>query len=234
MIEIIPAIDILDGCCVRLEKGRYESKTVYASDPVAIARRFYKAGYQRLHIVDLDGVKAGKPVNLEILKQITASVPVSIDYSGGLRTAGDVSAAFASGAAWVILGSIAVRDPELCEKIIAENRNDSVIIGADVSAGMVTAAGWTEDSRIPVMRFIKQWVLKGIVRFMCTDVEKDGMMQGPNIHLYNSILAEFPEIKLIASGGISCMADVQALESAGVPSVIVGKAFYEKVDGFEF
>lgn len=227
MIEIIPAIDLIDGKCVRLSQGDYAQKIVYNENPVEVARMFADAGIRRLHLVDLDGAKAHHIVNHKVLSDIAHKTDLVIDFGGGLKSDNDLRIAFESGASMVTGGSIAVRNPEVFESWIARYGAEKIILGADVKDEKVAVGGWIETTDLDLMPFIKKYTDKLINKVICTDISKDGMLQGPAIDLYQRILAQFPDLYLIASGGVSCLQDVERLQDAAVPAVIVGKAFYE-------
>ena len=227
MIEIIPAIDLIDGKCVRLSQGDYAQKIVYNENPVEVARMFADAGIRRLHLVDLDGAKAHHIVNHKVLSDIAHKTDLVIDFGGGLKSDDDLRIAFESGASMVTGGSIAVRNPEVFESWIARYGAEKIILGADVKDEKVAVGGWIETTDLDLMPFIKKYTDKLINKVICTDISKDGMLQGPAIDLYQRILAQFPDLYLIASGGVSCLQDVERLQDAAVPAVIVGKAFYE-------
>lgn len=227
MIEIIPAIDLIDGKCVRLSQGDYAQKIVYNENPVEVARMFADAGIRRLHLVDLDGAKAHHIVNHKVLSDIAHKTDMVIDFGGGLKSDNDLRIAFESGASMVTGGSIAVRNPEVFESWIARYGAEKIILGADVKDEKVAVGGWIETTDLDLMPFIKKYTDKLINKVICTDISKDGMLQGPAIDLYQRILAQFPDLYLIASGGVSCLQDVERLQDAAVPAVIVGKAFYE-------
>ena len=227
MIEILPAIDLIDGKCVRLSQGDYAQKIVYNENPVEVARMFADAGIRRLHLVDLDGAKAHHIVNHKVLSDIAHKTDLVIDFGGGLKSDNDLRIAFESGASMVTGGSIAVRNPEVFESWIARYGAEKIILGADVKDEKVAVGGWIETTDLDLMPFIKKYTDKLINKVICTDISKDGMLQGPAIDLYQRILAQFPDLYLIASGGVSCLQDVEQLQDASVPAVIVGKAFYE-------
>ena len=224
---MIPAIDLIDGQCVRLSQGDYRLKTVYNNDPLEVAQRFEDSGITRLHLVDLDGAKAGRIVNYRVLEKIATKTPLVIDFGGGLKSNDDLRIAFQSGAAMITGGSIAVKNPDTFRSWIEIYGKDKIILGADCRNGNISVSGWTEDSTEEIVPFIRKWQKQGIEKVICTDISKDGMMAGPSIELYRKILAEIPEIHLIASGGVAGEEDLRALDEAGIPEVIVGKAIYE-------
>ena len=227
MIGIIPAIDIIDGKCVRLSQGDYRQKTVYNEDPLEVAKWFEDCGIRRLHLVDLDGAKASRIINYKVLEKIALRTSLVIDFGGGLKSDDDLRVAFESGASMITGGSIAVKNPEVFESWLSQYGKDKIILGADCRNEKVSVSGWTEDSTEEIIPFVKKWKEKGIEKVICTDISKDGMMQGPSIELYKKITTEIPAIHLIASGGVSCNDDICLLDEAGIPEVIVGKAIYE-------
>ena len=236
MIELIPAIDIIEGKCVRLSQGDYNQKKVYNENPVEVAKKFEDAGVRRLHVVDLDGAKAKHIINHKTLESIATKTNLTIDFGGGLKTDEDLKIAFESGAAMVTGGSIAVKDPEVSTGWISKFGADRIILGADVKDGKVAISGWQENTDIDLYDFLGKYRAKGISKVICTDIKKDGMLQGPSLSLYESILSKDPETYLIASGGVSCVDDIVALEEKNVPAVIFGKAIYEgriKLKDFE-
>jgi len=227
MIEIIPAIDILDGQCVRLSQGDYEQQKVYNEDPLEVAKQFEDYGLHRLHLIDLDGAKANRVINYRVLERIASRTSLIIDFGGGLKSDYDLQIAFDSGAAMVTGGSIAVNNPETFQQWITKFGEKSIILGADCRDNRVAICGWTEDTEEDIFSFIENWRKQGIQKVICTDISKDGMLQGPNVELYKKIREQDSNIHLIASGGISCMEDIDRLEEAGIPGVIIGKAIYE-------
>jgi phosphoribosylformimino-5-aminoimidazole carboxamide ribotide isomerase len=231
MIEIIPAIDIIDGKCVRLKGGDYEQKTIYGDDPVEVAKDFEKSGFRRLHIVDLDGAAAGRLVNTAIVRKICRSTSLLVDYGGGIRTRNDIVSLLNAGVNQFTAGSIAARNKDLVLEWLEEFGPERLILGADVKEGKIAVNGWKDTVESGLMDFIGSFIRRGLTSIICTDVSRDGMMSGPATELYRSVLNVFPDIDLIASGGVSNMGDLEALEAAGVKSVIVGKALYEKGTG---
>jgi phosphoribosylformimino-5-aminoimidazole carboxamide ribotide isomerase len=227
MIEIIPAIDIIAGNCVRLEKGDFTTSKIYDSNPVLVAKRFADAGIKRLHLVDLDGALTGKVTNLKVLEEIAKFTDLIIDFGGGLREFKDVESVFNAGAKMVNLGSMAVRNPHIAQIILDHFGSDSVILGADVKNESIAVSGWTEGASISLWAFLEDWASRGIKKVCCTDISKDGMLSGPAFELYTTIKDDYPHIDLIASGGISNIEDVDQLEEIGIPAVIIGKAIYE-------
>ena len=227
MIEIIPAIDLIDGKCVRLSQGAYEAKKVYNEDPLEVAKMFEDAGIRRLHLVDLDGAKAKHIVNQSVLEKIASNTSLVIDFGGGVQSDDDIEIAFNSGASMVTGGSIAIRNKELFTSWITRYGADKIILGADCKDHKIAVSGWQEATSVEVIPFIGDYNQKGISKVVCTDISKDGMLQGPSIDLYKDILNVFPNLYLIASGGVSCFQDILDLEKSGVPAVILGKAIYE-------
>jgi len=226
MIEIIPAIDIINGKCVRLTKGDYSQMTVYDDDPVRVALSFEAAGYRRLHVVDLDGAAAGHLINTEIIRKICRETSLVVDCGGGIRTRDDVAELLAAGVKQITAGSVAALQRGLVFEWISEFGAERIILGADVKNGLIAVRGWKETVNTGIIEFIGSYVSEGINTVICTDVGRDGTMSGPAIELYRSILAAFPGLDLIASGGVGGNDDVVSLESAGVKKVIVGKALY--------
>lgn len=226
-IDIIPAIDIIDGKCVRLSQGDYEQKKVYNEDPLEVAKMFEDAGIKRLHCVDLDGAKAKHIVNYKVLERIAGHTNLTIDFGGGLKTDDDLRIAFECGAAMVTGGSIAVKDPDTFLAWIGKFGAEKIILGADAKNGKIAVSGWQETTSADLLPFIGSFKQKGISKVICTDISRDGMLQGPATELYQQILAEYPDLYLIASGGVSSVGDIEKLCEAGVPAVIFGKAIYE-------
>jgi phosphoribosylformimino-5-aminoimidazole carboxamide ribotide isomerase len=226
-LDIIPAIDLIDGKCVRLTQGDYSQKKVYNQNPLEVAKSFEAAGIRRLHLVDLDGAKAQHIVNHRVLCRIATQTSLVIDFGGGLKTDSDLRIAFENGASMITGGSIAVKDTETFTRWIAEYGAGKIILGADARDGMIAVSGWTETASLELTEFIAGYRAKGITQVICTDIGRDGMMQGPAIELYRSLLEQFPGLYLVASGGVSCMDDVAALKRTGIPAVIIGKAIYE-------
>lgn len=227
MIEIIPAIDIIDGKCVRLSQGDYNEKKVYNEDPLEVAKMFEDAGIKRLHLVDLDGAKAKHIINHHVLENIAENTSLIIDFGGGVQSDEDIAKAFDYGAAMVTGGSIAVRNKELFTGWLEKYGSEKIILGADCKDKKIAVSGWMEATSIELLPFIDEYRQKGASKVVCTDISKDGMLQGPAIELYKEILRAFPDLYLIASGGVSSMQDILDLEAAGVPAVILGKAIYE-------
>lgn len=226
-MKIIPAIDIIEGKAVRLTQGDYAQKTEYADDPALVAKQFEAAGITHLHVVDLEGAKASKPVNLETLRGITNGTGLTVDFGGGVKSNESIELAFEAGAHQITAGSIAVKDKALVQAWIKEYGAEKVILGADVKDEKIAINGWQEDSGIDLFEFLEEYVAMGIVYCICTDVSKDGLLQGPSFDLYDKIQKQFPDLKLIASGGVSCLDDLERLDKMGVYGTIVGKAYYE-------
>lgn len=227
MIEIIPAIDLIDGKCVRLSQGDYTKKTVYNENPLKVAKEFEAAGIKRLHLVDLDGAKAGKIKNLSVLEKIASKTKLLIDFGGGVKTNEDFQSVLNAGAIYVAVGSVAVKQPEIFNKWIKEFGADKILLGTDVKNNKLSVSAWTETTEIDIFDFLESKIKQGIKTVFSTDISKDGMLAGPAIDLYKEIHKQFPKLKLIASGGVSKMEDVYAVEKAGCSGVIIGKAIYE-------
>lgn len=226
MIELIPAIDIIDGQCVRLTKGDYDRKTVYGN-PLEMAREFERIGYKRLHVVDLDGAKSKHIVNTPVLRSLASETRLTIDFGGGIKTDEDIRQAFDSGAQLVTVGSIAVTQPELFMKWVAQYGAERLILGADVRNGKISINGWKEDSEEDLLPFLRRYVDAGVTNVLCTEISKDGTLTGPAIELYQRVMDAYPSLHLIASGGVSSADDIKALDAAGIPAVVFGKAIYE-------
>ena len=227
MIELIPAIDIIDGKCVRLSQGDYNSKKIYNENPLEVAKEFEANGIRRLHVVDLDGAASHHIVNYRVLDMIASRTSLIIDFGGGIKTDEDMLIAFENGAQMVTLGSVAVKNPDLFKKWLHQYGAEKIILGADAKDKRIAVSGWMEDSSLELIPFLHDYTKEGIYKVLCTDISKDGMLQGPSIALYKEIMKEFPEMHLIASGGVSCLQDLVALEEAGIPAVVFGKALYE-------
>ena len=225
-MRIIPAIDIIDGKCVRLSKGDYETKKIYNENPVEVAKEFEDFGIQYLHLVDLDGAKAKKIINQKVIENIAKNTNLIIDFGGGIRSEEDLQKAFDSGAKKVTLGSIAVVNPELCLAWLEKFGAEKLILGADCLDRKIKTSGWLENSETDVVDFIKEYQKKGFREVVCTDISKDGMLQGPSTALYQEII-ENSTIELVASGGISNIEDVQKMKKIGCAGTIIGKAIYE-------
>jgi phosphoribosylformimino-5-aminoimidazole carboxamide ribotide isomerase len=227
MLKIIPAIDLIDGKCVRLTQGDYAQKKVYNENPVEVAREFEASGIKYLHLVDLDGAKSSGIVNWKVLNQISTQTKLKIDFGGGIKSDKDLEIAFENGANQLNIGSIAVKNKELFLKWLQKFGSEKIILSADVKNEEIAVNGWQENSGINLFDFLQDYLSKGIKHVVCTDVSKDGTLQGTAIDLYGKILKQFPDIKLIASGGISNIKDVEELSKTTVSGVIIGKAIYE-------
>ena len=230
MIELIPAIDIIDGQCVRLTKGDYDQKSVYGA-PLDMALEFERIGFKRLHMVDLDGAKSRHIVNDAVLQVVTTKTQLSIDFGGGIKSDEDIEKAFAAGASMVTIGSIAVTQPDLFMGWLKKYGTERIILGADVRHGKISINGWKEDSTEDLLPFLQKYVEAGVRNVLCTEISKDGTLEGPAINLYKKVIETYPQLHLIASGGVSSIDDIKALEAAGIPAVVFGKAIYEgKID----
>lgn len=227
MIELIPAIDIIEGKCVRLSQGKYESKKVYHDDPLEMAKAFEAHGIRRLHVVDLDGAASHHIVNHRTLERLATHTALDIDFGGGLKTDDDLRIAFECGARMVTGGSIAVKQPDTFLRWLQTYGPERIILGADTKDGRIAVGGWKEESECQLFPFLDDYVTKGVTQAICTDVGRDGMLQGPSLDLYKEILQRCPSLCLVASGGVSGIRDVEMLDGAGIPAVIIGKAFYE-------
>ena len=227
MIELIPAIDIIGGQCVRLTKGDYDQKTVYRDSPAEVAKEFEQIGFRRLHVVDLDGAKSKHIVNEQVLKDITTETALTVDFGGGIKTDADIEKAFAAGASMVTIGSIAVTAPELFMGWLGKYGAERIILGADVRHGKISINGWKEDSSEDLLPFLRKYVDAGVRNVLCTEISKDGTLAGPAIDLYKEMMTAYPGLHLIASGGVASIDDIKALDAAGIPAVVFGKAIYE-------
>jgi phosphoribosylformimino-5-aminoimidazole carboxamide ribotide isomerase len=227
MIELIPAIDIIDGKCVRLVQGQYQQKKIYAEQPLQVARQLAGLGIRRLHLVDLDGAKAGKVVNLDILRSIAENTALIIDFGGGIKSDEDIESIFDAGADMITAGSIAVRDRAKVEKWLLQYGPEKIILGADTRDGKISINAWQEDTKIEIYDFVQGYLDLGIIRLICTDIARDGMLGGTALDMYKALKEKFPTLEIIASGGVSGMADIRELDKAGIDGVIFGKAFYE-------
>ncbi|MBD8081613.1 1-(5-phosphoribosyl)-5-[(5-phosphoribosylamino)methylideneamino]imidazole-4-carboxamide isomerase [Chryseobacterium caseinilyticum] len=225
-MKIIPAIDIIDGKCVRLSKGDYNTKKIYNENPLEVAKEFESFGIQFLHLVDLDGAKSKHIVNQKVLENIAKETSLHIDFGGGLKTEKDIETALNSGAKQITIGSIAVQNPEFCFRLIEKYGADKIILGADCQNEMIKTSGWLEESDQDVIDFILNYQKNGIRNVICTDISKDGMLEGASTELYQEIL-EKTSVKLVASGGISCIEDVFLMKDIGCAGTIIGKAIYE-------
>lgn len=226
-MEIVPAIDIIDGKCVRLTQGDYQQKKIYNEDPLEVAKSFEDVGIRRLHLVDLDGAKASRIINHAVLERIASNTNLHIDFGGGLKSDEDVRIAFEAGAQQITGGTIAVKKPEVFLSWLEKYGAEKIILGADTKNGRIAVSGWQEESELELLSFLKDYHQKGIRYVICTDISKDGMLQGSAQELYRRILKELPDLQLIASGGVSSIADVAALRQIGCQGAIIGKAIYE-------
>jgi phosphoribosylformimino-5-aminoimidazole carboxamide ribotide isomerase len=226
-VRIIPAIDIIEGKCVRLSKGDYSTKKIYNENPLEVAKAFEDHGIQHVHLVDLDGAKSKQIINHKILELIASKTSLKIDFGGGLKSDDDLRIAFESGAHQITGGSIAVKDPEIFNKWLSKFGSEKIILGADCHNENIAVSGWQEESKLKVLPFIKDYHEKGISYVICTDISKDGMLEGPSTELYKTILSQNPDLKLIASGGISNLKDLENMKNIGCEGAIVGKAIYE-------
>ncbi len=227
-IEIIPAIDIIDGKCVRLSQGDYNAKTVYDASPVDMVKRFVDHGFTRIHAVDLDGAKAGRPCNLSVLeKMASASGDARIEWGGGIKTADDMRDCVNAGCSFAVIGSVAAKQPELFDKWLECYGNEMMVLGADLRDGKVAVSGWLGDTDITIDDIVKRFLPGGLTQAIVTDISRDGMLQGPSFDLYTEIQAKYPDVDFTVSGGISSFADVEKCAELGLRSVIVGKALYE-------
>lgn len=224
---IIPAIDIIDGKCVRLTQGDYAQKTIYNENPLEVALQFEDAGLTRLHLVDLDGAKAGAVKNWRVLERIASKTKMVVDFGGGIKTEDDVNIVFESGAAMATVGSIAVKDETTFTNWLHQFGADKFLLGADVKGEKITVGGWLETTDTWVYDFVRKYVSKGVQQIFCTDVSKDGKLEGPSLQLYKDIIKEVPAIQLVASGGVSSMDDLYQLQEIGCAGAIIGKAIYE-------
>ena len=226
-MELIPAIDLIDGKCVRLTQGDYNTQKVYSNDPLEIAKMFEGCGLKRLHVVDLDGAREGKIINYKTLHRISSRTSLVVDFGGGLKSDKDAEIAFENGAQLITGGSIAVKAPHLFEAWLARYGSERIILGADAKEEKIAIGGWQETTTKTLIPFIEAYHHRGVKTVICTDIGRDGMLQGPSIALYTKIRQALPDIYLIASGGVGSMKDIEQLDNAGLPAVIFGKAFYE-------
>ncbi|MBQ9201973.1 MAG: 1-(5-phosphoribosyl)-5-[Bacteroidales bacterium] len=226
-MELIPAIDVIQGRCVRLSQGDYAREKVYHEHPLEVAKAFEDAGLRRVHVVDLDGAKARHIVNWKVLEQLSAGTSLTIDFGGGLKSDDDLRIAFECGASMVTGGSIAVHEPEVFCRWLQTYGSDRIILGSDVREGKIAVDGWQEETDLELLPYLKDYMQKGVRMTVCTDISVDGMLQGPSVALYRDILQALPDLFLIASGGVSSLSDLEALAQAGLPAVIFGKALYE-------
>lgn len=228
MLQLLPAIDLLEGRCVRLRQGNYQDSTVFADDPVEMALRWQAEGAERLHLVDLDGAKAGQVTNWSVLESVVAAADLEVDFGGGVKTEEEVRRIMDTGAAYVTVGSIAVKNEPLLLEWFGRFGAERFLLGADVRNEQISIGGWLEDTSISIFDFLDRFTGHGVRQVFCTDVSKDGRMEGPSIDLYRRILDRFPNLGLIASGGVSSMNDLEALRTLGCSGAILGKAIYEQ------
>jgi phosphoribosylformimino-5-aminoimidazole carboxamide ribotide isomerase len=227
MIDIIPAIDLMDGKCVRLSKGDFNTKKVYKGEPVDMAMMFEDSGFKRLHLVDLDGAEGGRLRHLRILEQISVKTGLKIDFGGGIKSLADVRSVIDSGAFMVCIGSMAVKNETEFDLSLSTYGPQKILLAADAADEQLVISGWKEPGNISLFDFLEKMLERGITHVLCTDVNKDGMLEGTSIKLYEKIIERFPSLYLIASGGVSGIGDIEALEKASIPAVVFGKAFYE-------
>lgn len=223
-------MDLMGGRCVRLQQGDFNQRTDYSDDPVAVAKQFEAAGFQRLHMVDLDGAKAGTPHHLPVLERVCSQTKLVVDFSGGLKTVDNVESAFDAGAGLVAIGSLAVRDKTLFFSILQEFGGEKILLGVDVREGKLAIGGWLEQTNLDVFEFLAEMVSAGVEQVFCTDIGCDGLLSGPSLHLYQQLLSQFPMLHLIASGGVRSPADLADLARIGCSGAIVGKAIYENFE----
>ena len=226
-MDIIPAIDLINGQCVRLSAGDFARQTTYDLDPVAVARRFADAGLRRLHLVDLDGARAGQPVNLAVLEAIANQTSLDIDAGGGIQTAAALAQVLAAGATHVTAGSLAVREPAIVQAWLAQHGADTIFLGADYKGAHIVINAWVDQSDLTLIGFVTDYLAVGGTTFICTDVSKDGLLQGPSLPTYRLLVQQFPTARFIASGGVTTIADLELLAEAGMHGAIIGKALYE-------
>lgn len=228
MMEIVPAIDMIEGRCVRLSQGDFNKSKEYDASPLEMAKRYEDVGVRRLHLVDLDGARAGIPQNLRSLEQIASATSLDVEWGGGVRSRESIASVLNAGAAGVICGSLALQEPRLFSAFLKEYGEERIILGADISGGKIATKGWLEISSSTIEEVIELFLKDGLKRVICTDISKDGMLQGPAVELYSALMERFPAMHLTASGGVGSMADLENLEAAGVPAAIVGKAIFEE------
>jgi phosphoribosylformimino-5-aminoimidazole carboxamide ribotide isomerase len=233
MIEIIPAIDLIDGKCVRLSQGDFAQKKIYRENPLEVAKEFEQFGIKRLHLVDLDGAKNGRVTNLKTLETIARGTHLEIDFGGGIKSDSDITAVFEAGAKFASIGSVAVKDSEMFFGWLNKYGSERILLGADVREGKLAINGWLTDTELELLPFLENYSVRGVTQVFCTDISKDGVLQGASNDLYREILTKLPKLKLIASGGVSRIEDVYALEKIGCTGVIIGKAIYEGRIKFE-
>ena len=230
-MEIIPAIDIIEGKCVRLSQGDYNTKKEYSANPLAMAQKYEEIGLSHIHIVDLEGAKNGQPVNLESLAQITNQTELFIDYGGGIKTEEDLQSVFEKGADQITAGSVAVKHRNRVEKWLERYGREKIILGADIKGEKIAVDGWQNQTEVNIFDFIDSYLEAGIQYVICTDISKDGMLEGPAVSLYTDLVDKYPDLDIIASGGVSSAEDLKKLKETGVKGTIVGKAIYEgKID----
>jgi phosphoribosylformimino-5-aminoimidazole carboxamide ribotide isomerase len=227
MLTIIPAIDLIDGKCVRLSKGDYDQKIVYNENPLEVAKAFQDHDLQRLHLVDLDGAKEKHVVNWKVLEKIASKTDLIIDFGGGIKSEQDIDIIFNSGAEFATIGSVAVKDKTLFYTWLGKYGPDKLILGADVDDKKIAVSGWLETTDIDLFEFLEEYLERGVKQVLCTDISKDGMLEGTSVELYKELMQKFPDIGLIASGGITQMDELSILEEMKVPGAIIGKAIYE-------
>ena len=228
MMEIVPAIDMIEGRCVRLSQGDFNKSKEYDASPLEMAKRYEDVGVRRLHLVDLDGARAGIPQNLRNLEQIASATSLEVEWGGGVRSRESIASVLNAGAAGVICGSLALQEPRLFSAFLKEYGEERIILGADISGGKIATKGWLALSSTTIEEVIELFLKDGLKRVICTDISKDGMLQGPAVELYSALMERFPAMHLTASGGVGSMADLENLEAAGVPAAIVGKAIFEE------
>ena len=228
MMEIVPAIDMIEGRCVRLSQGDFNKSKEYDASPLEMAKRYEDVGVRRLHLVDLDGARAGIPQNLRNLEQIASATSLEVEWGGGVRRGESIASVLNAGADGVICGSLALQEPRLFSAFLKEYGEERIILGADISGGKIATKGWLELSSSTIEEVIELFLKDGLKRVICTDISKDGMLQGPAVELYSALMERFPTMHLTASGGVGSMADLENLEAAGVPAAIVGKAIFEE------
>ena len=228
MMEIVPAIDMIEGRCVRLSQGDFNKSKEYDASPLEMAKLYEDVGVRRLHLVDLDGARAGVPQNLRNLEQIASATSLDVEWGGGVRSRESIASVLNAGAAGVICGSLALQEPRLFSAFLKEYGEERIILGADISGGKIATKGWLEVSSSTIEEVIELFLKDGLKRVICTDISKDGMLQGPAVELYSALMERFPTMHLTASGGVGSMADLENLEAAGVPAAIVGKAIFEE------
>ncbi len=226
-MQIIPAIDIIDGKCVRLTQGDYEQKTIYNENPLEVALEFESIGIKRLHLVDLDGAKLGKVINYKVLEKIASKTNLSIDFGGGIKTDDDIETVFNYGADLATIGSIAIKNKPLFYSWIKKYGAEKLFLGADVKGDKIAVGGWLETTDVSIYDYIEEYLKEGIKYVFCTDISKDGLLQGPSNELYKNIITKFPQLNLTASGGVSQLSDLNELKKIGCSGAIIGKAIYE-------